>query len=250
MFGDVEQVDVTICPGAEEPHNLEPRVHASMLLDLSGSMALYAKELPGVWRKMATTLNKRTVERLRIELACCAFDGRVVYQDYAPVPYYLDKPLTFEGGGFTALGTALLTVIEHTQRRRHALSSMGVHCYRSMCLVVSDGFANDGNVIESAIEEIRKAEERRQIRFVPLAPDPECVGQLETIFGKGTVLLLPEVRFDILFAALARSLSRYSQSAPGFEPDAREVIRIELGQSPRVLTPHPETVRRIGYEGP
>jgi uncharacterized protein YegL len=250
MFGNTEYVDVTICPGAQEPENLEPRVHAGILLDFSGSMARYAKQLPTVWQKMVATLNKRTVERLRIELACCAFDDRVVYQDYAPVPYYLEKPLTFEGGGMTALGTALLTVIQHTQRRREALSSKGVHCYRSMCPVVSDGLANDGNVIETAIGEIRKAEQSREIDFVPLAPDPACIGQLETIFGKGSVLLLPEVRFDILFAALTRSLSRYSQSTPGFEPDARQLIQIELDREPaQPPLPHPQAVRRIKHGG-
>ena len=242
-------VDVKVLKGYHEPNNLEARVLVSILLDFSYSMHEHAKELPGVLQCMSRALGKRTLERLRIELACCAFDGRVVYQDYAPVSYYLEKPLTFNGGGFTALGSALLVVIENTRHRRDFLRSEGIDCYRSVCPVVSDGKANDGDTIQKAIEEIRRAEEEQIIEFVPLAPDSRCVDTLRNIFAKKPIPL-PEVDFDILFAAFRRSFSTYSQSMPGFEPEARSIIQRDVEREyKRLALPAPISTRRIGFKG-
>ena len=243
MFANSFHVDIHISPGHHEPENLEPRVLVCPTIDFSGSLNDYVDLFPPAFARMVQTLSKRTVERLRAELACCAFDTNVHYQDYAPAPFYLETPLRYAGGGRTALGTALVTVIEQTLRRREELKQQRIGCYRSICPVITDGGANDGNVIEDAIREVRRAEQREQIEFIPLAPHPDCIADLEAIFGEETVLLLPEVDFDKLFAALTQTVSSYSQSTRGFEPKAGQLMKesVERAYGTRSLLPPPPT---------
>lgn len=249
MFEARKSAEVTILPGHHEPQNLLSRVLMVLLFDFSGSMGEHAPKLPPTFRKMVAALSKRATERLRIELACCAIDDRIMLQEFAPLPFYLEQSLEFDGGGLTALGTALLEAIECTHRRREQLADEGIYCNRVVCPVLSDGYATDREALESALPEIRRAERAREIEFVPLAPEPGCLGQLQAIFDKEPILL-DEVDFDILFEAFIRSLSTYSQSMPGHEPNAVELIRHDLGYaSDRAKRlSRPETLR-LPYKG-
>lgn len=222
-----DPIEVKVLPGFYEANNLETRVHAVPTFDFSGSMSEHAPRLPDAWRRMVAALSKRTIERLQIELACCVFDTHVVFQDYAPLPFYLEKPLTFTGGGVTSLGTALLTVIDSTRRRRQLLASEGIYSRPAICPVVTDGYATDFSTLEAALREIRAAEQRREMQFVFLAPDRHCVAQLKSVFHCEPILL-DEISFDQLFGALTRSLSTYSRSLVGHEPEPRRLLIQEL----------------------
>jgi uncharacterized protein YegL len=247
MFDQTMKPNVKVLPGCHEADNLEPRALAAFIGDFSGSMAGHAHKLPPAWSRMVTTLVKPAIQRLRIELACCVFDDLVMLQDYAPLPFYMEKPLKFAGGGLTALGTALLLVIEYTRRRRQQLQSEAIRSFRTLCPVVSDGYATDHDALEAAIAEIRRAERMGEIEFVPLAPDAHCEAQLFSIFGKKPILL-DTVDFEELFRALTRSLSTYSQSQLGGEPEGRALIRAELQQQAgRCSLVGSGQVRRIGH---
>ena len=67
MFVDREHVDGRAPPGRQRPQNLISRLRDPILLAFPGSMAPYAKQLPTVWQAVVATLNKRRVERLRLE---------------------------------------------------------------------------------------------------------------------------------------------------------------------------------------
>jgi uncharacterized protein YegL len=230
MFHANDSIQVQILPGFYEPNNLENRVHAAPIFDFSGSMSAHAPRLPGAWGRMVAALSKRTIERLQIELACCVFDTHVVFQDYAPVPFYLEKPLSFVVGGATSLGTALLTVIDSTRQRRQMLASEGIYSRPAICPVVTDGYATDSGSLEHAVREIRFSEEHREIQFVFLAPDGQCVPQLRSVFGREPIPL-DEINFERLFDALTRSLSSYSRSTAGHEPDARRLLEYDIRSS-------------------
>ena len=203
-------------------------------------MSRFAPHLPPKWRQMVEALSQVTIQRLRVELACCVFDDRVVFQDYAPLPFYFERQLDFAGGGLTALGTALLTTTDRTLGRRRQLAEEGIHCNRAVCPVVSDGCATDPEILRSAIPRIREASQSGQIEFVPLAPDADCIGNLRTIFGRDPILL-DDVDFSTLFAVLTRSISQYSRSMPGREPLAAELLRVELSnQRPVPRIPYQE----------
>ena len=231
MFEARKSAEVTILPGHHEPQNLLSRVLMVLLFDFSGSMSQHARKLTLAFRDMVISLSKHATQRLQIELACCAFDDRIMLQEFAPLPFYLEQSLEFDGGGLTALGTALLETIDCTRRRREQLISEGIDCNRVVCPVLSDGYATDRDALESALPKIRQAEREREIEFVPLAPDPGCLAQLQAIFDKEPILL-DEVNFDILFRAFVDSLSTYSQSMPGREPSAVGLIRRKLDHSP------------------
>jgi len=249
MLQSQNSARVTVLPGHHESENLASRVLMAAILDFSGSMCRHAAKLPVAWRNMVTALGKQTTQRLRVELACCAFDHRIVFQDFAPLPFYLEQSLNFSGGGTTALGGAILTTIDRTRQRRETLAAEGIQCNRAVCPVLTDGRASDVAALQTAMGEIRRAEEAAEIEFIPLAPDAGSVGPLKTIFDKDPILL-DEVDFDILFGAFTRSISSYSQSMPGFEPEAATLIRAELGHSfERRRRPGDTAQPRLPYHG-
>lgn len=227
MIRPKDSTHVKVLPGFYERDNLRSRFHAVPTFDFSGSMAAHAPRLPGAYDRMVTALARNPSERLQIELACCAFDTDVVFQDYAPLPFYLEEPLSFTGGGATALGAALLTVLHFTRQRRRMLESDGIHCRPALCPVVTDGCATDPDTFDEAIREIRIAEQDQEMQFVFLAPDADSVPRLRSVFGREPILL-DEVNFDRLFAGLTRSLSSYSRSQIGHEPDFRRLLESDL----------------------
>ncbi len=233
MFRTNSLCNVTILPGFHEIENLELRVPFVPILDFSSSMTPFIPKLPKAWSHMVQALARRSLSRLRIELACCVFHSHVVYQDFAPLPFYIEKPMTFEGSGMTALGTALKTVLQQTRQRRQVLAEHGIECCRAICPVISDGEATDSNVLAEVIPEIRLAEEERILDFVPITPDSRNTAYLRHIFAKQPIPL-DVIDFDLLFRALARSLSEFSQSQPGLEVDGRPLLDAHLKALPRV----------------
>ncbi len=218
---------VTVSPGSFEFSNLRQRVPASAVLDFSGSMNEFALQLPGVWAKMVEFLHERPHERLAVELACCPFASDVAFQDYAPTSFYVGKRLTFGEMGLTALGTAINTVIAHTRTRRQMLAAEGIDSLRAVCVVITDGCANDHPYIEQAIEEIRVCEEEGEIEFVPITPCPEISDVMVSIFGKDPIPL-DGLDYADIFRSLARSLSQYSQSSVGQEPSMLPMLKNKL----------------------
>ena len=198
--------NVTIEPGYFEFRNLRQRLAASAVLDFSGSMAKYAPQLPDAWKQLVEFLNKRAQERLAVELACCPFSTNVVFHDFAPTTYYMGKKLTFEEMGFTSLGTALRTVIEHTRQRRQMLAAEGIDSLQAVCVVITDGGATDRPVLEKAIKEMQVCEQEGEIEFVPVTPSEEYCDLLLSIFGLLVFFARPEVyanfRWLLLLAIL------------------------------------------------
>jgi len=227
MFQIPSQTQVKVLPGCYEKSNLAPRAPAVPILDFSQSMSAHAPELPHVWSRMVAALSRRTTERLQIELACCVFDTHVLLQDYAPLPFYLETPLSFSGGGITSLGAALLTVIDATRRRRQLLADDGIHCRPAICPVVTDGYATDRATLVDALREMHVSQHKREMQFVFLAPDKDCMPQLRSVFHCDPISL-DEISFDQLFEALTRSLSTYSCSQIGYEPEPRRLLLEEL----------------------
>lgn len=232
MFRNDFPSNVTIQPGFHEVENLELRVLAVPVLDFSSSMSPFIPRLPRAWSDMVQALVRRSLSRLRIELACCVFHSDVLYQDFAPLPFYVETPLAFEGTGLTALGTALHTVIERTRNRRQVLTELGIECDRGICPVISDGEATDREVLTTVIPEIRRAEQERILEFVPITPDPLNMSHLRHIFAKRPILL-DGIDFGLLFRGLINSLSEFSRSRPGLEVDGCSLLEAQFKALPR-----------------
>jgi uncharacterized protein YegL len=208
---------VTIYPGNVEFDNVWQRVLISIVLDFSGSMFEYSPLLPECWRTLVDFLHERPADRISVELACCPFSTDIYFHTHAPTVFYKGKSLTFDKMGFTSLGTALRTVIEHTRHRRQMLASEGIDSLRAVCVVITDGGATDRPALDKAIEEMRICEAEGEMEFVPVTPKADSVELLHFIFGKEAIPF-NGLDFAAVFPALAASVSQYSQSTVGREP--------------------------------
>ena len=218
---------VTVFDGSFEFSNLRQRALVSAALDFSESMFKFTPQLPSAWAKMVEFLHERPHERLAVELACCAFASDVSIRSFAPASFYRGKRLTFNETGLTSLGTAINTVIAHTRARRQMLAAEGIDSLRAVCVVITDGGANDHPYIEQAIEEIRVCEEEGEIEFVPITPRPEFSDVMVSIFGKNPIPL-DGLDYAKIFRSLARSISQYSQSMVGQEPSMLPMLENKL----------------------
>lgn len=228
MFGTkTRQPIVTVSEGSFEFSNLRQRAPVSAVLDFSGSMSKFAPVLPKAWKEMVEFLHERPYERLAVELACCPFATNVAFHDYAPTSFYAGKRLTYEETGLTALGTALNTVIEHTGLRRQTLAAEGIDSLRAICVVITDGGANDHPYIEQAVEQIRECEANGEIEFVPITPRPEFSDVMVSIFGKDPIPF-DEKDYAKIFRSLAWSLSRVSRSSLGHQPPVLPLLENKL----------------------
>lgn len=245
MFFDHRRAQIDILPGHFEPRNLAPRVTFAAICDFSGSMNEHAERLPPAWQAMVNELNEQTETRQRAMLACCGFDDRVAVRDYAPLSCYRETVMDFSGGGTTHLATALLTTIKCTDACRKKMHAAGVTCYRSLIAVITDGQATDRAKIPEAVRQIAQAERRRAMDFVFIAPSVDDVDLLQQLFGKKP-LLLDELDYEALFRGFAESLSVYSQSIAGAEPDGRTLIASHLDTVGRgTLLSGPDSAKQL-----
>ncbi len=219
------KAEVEIIKGQMEKENLAARTLAGFVMDLSGSMHSFLPLVRKNFDTLMTALSKKTVERLRIELSLCAFATDVIYHDYAPANYYLETQPIIETLGATSLGATLHVVMNHAEQRRTLLDSVGIHCEKSVCAIITDGQATDPEILMEAIPRVRAMQSTRALEFIPIAPSPDCYQDLFNIFG---VEPIPEtIDFSILFAAFSRSLSQWSQGGAS-GTNAVEVVKREI----------------------
>ncbi len=245
MYDPHERVRINILPGYIEPENLAPRVLFTAVCDFSGSMEKYVEQLPIAWKAMLDTLAKQPEARQRAMLACCAFDDRVSFQDYAPLSFYSKATMQFAGGGGTNLAAALLTTIERTQACRAQIDAAGMTCYRTLIAVITDGQAGDAEQLPDVTRQIVRAEQQGEIDFVPIAPNVDDMDRLERIFRKQPIPL-KKLDYEFLFRGFARSMSIYSRSMCGAEPDGRTLIANSLDAIQRgTLLSGPDSGKRL-----
>ena len=227
MFQIPSQTQVKVLPGCYEKSNLAPRLPAVPILDFSQSMCAHAPELPHVWSRMVAALSRRTTERLQIELDVCVFDTHVLLQDYAALAVLSREAVElFRWRHHVARRSPADRHRRHTPpttvagRRRDPLSSS--HLSR-----------RDGRICHGPsdpgrrLREMHVSERKREMQFVFLAPDQDCMPQLRTVFHCDPISL-DEISFEQLFDALTRSLSTYSCSQIGYEPEPRRLLLEQL----------------------
>ncbi|MCA9213732.1 MAG: VWA domain-containing protein [Planctomycetales bacterium] len=221
---------LTVIPGSYETHNLADRGHLVLVCDWSGSMEKYKQAMDQAFENMVHQCTDSIGLRQSLEIAVCDFSSRVQFRDFAPPPHYQEPQPAFSGGGYTMLGAALSTTIEMTQQRRAMQRADGIHVVRTVCVVLSDGQASDLAELESAKQKIGQMEDSEEIEFIPLLIKGMHLGPLEHIFDR-VPIPVDAMKFDVLFAALCRSMSQHSVVAIESDALVYEMLLLEYENS-------------------
>jgi len=207
-----EQIDVAfdVMEFAENP---EPRVPIVLLIDKSGSMNGQPIEqlnngIKVLWREIkADTLASKRAEISVIEFGPVqtALEFSTVSNSFAP---------TFEAGGVTPMGEAIIKGIASLQERKKQYSAGGIAYYRPWLMLITDGAPTDN--IEPAIAAIRRGEEENALSFFAIGvqgADMQALNRLNA--NKREALKLDGLNFKELFLWLSASVKSVSQSSPG-----------------------------------
>ena len=207
-----EQIDVAfdVMEFAENP---EPRVPVVLLIDKSGSMnGNPIEELNNGMKVLWEELKADTLASKRAEISVIEFGPVRTSLEFATVSNSFAP--TFEAGGVTPMGEAIVKGIASLQERKKQYSANGIAYYRPWLMLITDGAPTDD--IEPAIEAIRRGEQESALSFFAIGvqgADMQALNRLNS--AKREALKLDGLNFKELFLWLSASVRSVSQSSPG-----------------------------------
>ena len=207
-----EQIDVAfdVMEFAENP---EPRVPVVLLIDKSGSMnGNPIEELNNGMKVLWEELKADTLASKRAEISVIEFGPVRTSLEFATVSNSFAP--TFEAGGVTPMGEAIVKGIASLQERKKQYSANGIAYYRPWLMLITDGAPTDD--IEPAIEAIRRGEQESALSFFAIGvqgADMQALNRLNS--AKREALKLDGLNFKELFLWLSASVKSVSQSSPG-----------------------------------
>jgi uncharacterized protein YegL len=222
----------------------EKRTTLVFLLDTSSSMNGDEKgqgprpidELNDAVKAWAGHLNSSSELRYRAELAVITFGagGVRVHEgaDGAPfVPVAVFTPPTLTAGGVTPMFEAIRTAIDLSERRKGELDDLGLHRFRPLIFMLTDGGPTDksGNLLsrtdwETMAAQIAALEAKRKLAFFAVGvsgADRECLATLA-----------PSSNWQVRHDDLAQFLIEASNSAAD-EADPITVAREKMNKIAR-----------------
>lgn len=207
-----QMIDVAF-DAMEFAENPEPRVPVVLLIDKSASMnGQPIEELNNGIKVLWQEIQADTLASKRAEISVIEFGPVRTALDFATVPNSF--PPTFEAGGVTPMGEAIVKGIASLQERKKQYSASGIAYYRPWLILITDGAPTDE--ISSAIEAICMGEEAKALNFFPIGvqhADMQVLNRLTS--GKREALKLNGLNFRELFLWLSASVKSVSQSSPG-----------------------------------
>lgn len=207
-----EQIDVAfdVMEFAENP---EPRVPVVLLIDKSGSMnGNPIEELNNGMKVLWEELKADTLASKRAEISVIEFGPVRTSLEFATVSNSFAP--TFEAGGVTPMGEAIVKGIASLQERKKQYSANGIAYYRPWLMLITDGAPTDD--IEPAIEAIRRGEQESALSFFAIGvqgADMQALNRLNS--AKREALKLDGLNFKELFLWLSASVRSVSQSSLG-----------------------------------
>lgn len=168
----------------------EPHAACAILLDTSGSMSPYIKDLENAIQKFIEDTNKNEITKRRVDVAVIEFNTEVnVIQEFTPI--YLMKSVKLSAGGVTSMGKGIKSAIEIVSERTELYQRLGTPRFRPWIFMLTDGAPTDD--ITEAREMIRNEEKHKsgnsRLRFFALG-----VGEL---YDKEVLLSLTERVLDL-----------------------------------------------------
>lgn len=207
-----EQIDIAF-DAMEFAENPEPRVPVVLLIDKSGSMnGQPIEELNNGVKVLWQEIQADTLAAKRAEISVIEFGPVRTALEFTTVSSSF--PPSFEAGGVTPMGEAIVKGIASLQARKKQYSEGGIAYYRPWLMLITDGAPTDD--ISSAIEAIRIGEETGALNFFPIgvqSADMQALNRLTS--GKREALRLDGLKFRELFLWLSASIKSVSQSSPG-----------------------------------
>ena len=205
-------------------NNPNPRMPVTLLLDTSYSMDKepIARLNSGV-SLFLDSLREDELTRHSVETSIISFNSTVECKnDFALVDEISFQSL--KASGNTCMGEGLMAAIHHLEKRKAKYKSAGIDYYQPMLIVMSDGQANgDKKVLEEAIAQIDLLKKQRKLTVVAIGIDNsqeiDAVMRQMRRLGEEKTFRLHDFQFRDFFVWLSQSVSNFSASIPGDEPN-------------------------------
>ncbi|MBE7157789.1 MAG: VWA domain-containing protein [Rhodospirillales bacterium] len=197
--------------------NPEPRCPSLVLLDVSGSMA--GEPIRQLVEGMSLYRDELAADSMaskRVEVAVVTFGGSVqVAQPFCNADQF--TPLTFQAGGDTPMGQAIVTGLDLLENRKSEIRQGGVGLFRPWVFLITDGGPTDVDTSywSQARTRVQEGESKGSFMFFAVGVKGANVNRLRELGSARPPVTLDGLRFRDLFAWLSASQKVVSQSQPG-----------------------------------
>ena len=195
--------------------NRSLRILMCICIDSSFSMQGRIRDINRGIRQFLQQLSENQLAVDAAEICLVTFGKQVtVLSDFGKVKQALDAVTVSGGitasGSQTKMGQAVMTALDHLERHRAELKTVGVNFYDPWLILISDGDATDD--CGPAVRRVQKM--HRDIRLkVKCLSMGEGSEQLKDFTMDGKVDRLEDLQVMDFFAMLSRSISQASQAS-------------------------------------
>lgn len=223
----------------DEPITYEEKCLCMLVLDTSGSMItdgngssiIPIDELNKGIKTFKTELLKDAVIRDRLEVGVIPYnDGVDENKIVHPTPLQNLNVPTFVAEGTTATATALEKAFEIVNDRKQYYKQHGLSYYRPWIVLMTDGYPDEDQDMQSIAQRIRLAKENKEFAFMPIG-----IGELAAMDELKKMatddfnpIRINAVKFSEFFKWLSNSIKSIPKSTNGemqFDVDGDEWYR-------------------------
>ena len=195
--------------------NPESRVPCVILIDTSSSMhGNPIREVNLGIRKFAEEIQADELTALRADIAIIAFNHE--HQVAVNFGEMMDaEQTTLVASGGTKMCQPLHDALDMIEHRKNVYRENGVHYYRPIIMLLTDGQPNDQtNDLKEIATRIKQSEDERKLTFFPIGTenaDMKCLSMLSNLEPRK----LRGTNFAALFQWLSSSITKISHSQMG-----------------------------------
>lgn len=220
--------------------NPEPRCACVLLLDTSSSMGGQPiDELNKGVRAFAEALREDPLARKRTEVLVIEVGGETARTRGSFNEVSAFEPTELVASGGTPLGDGILQALAQLKDRKQIYQETGVEFFRPWLILMTDGAPTDGkDVIDRAISEIRRWEERKHVAVFPVAVGEGAdVAFLARTSGKREPLRLSQANLTQFFEWASANLAAVSSSGAHGASDEEAARREAAGEGVKLTPP-------------
>ena len=184
-----------------------------VMVDTSGSMVGYEKELEEGLQAMKDAILDDDMARNRVEVCLILFNSNVqMEQSFGAVSDF--KVPTIKCTGMTATHEAVAKAIEAAEARKQQYRLEKVAYRQPWYWLLTDGYSNDAN--NGAFDDLRQKQIKRKAVFYGVAIGKEAnTHELAGIHKDGIYLYVDKDKFKSVFEFISASMSEVSHSKAG-----------------------------------
>ena len=215
-----ENADNELAFRPELPVNYEQKCPVVLVCDVSGSMGgKPIKELNKGLQQFQEQIINDPVASQRLDCCLISFSSDVkVEQDFALIDQF--KMPTLRTSGSTRMVSGVFEGIEQIASRKKWYIETGQTCYRPFVILITDGYPDGDQNVESLRQAIQKGYTGKHFLFWAFGVEGADMNLLQSLGHEGSIIQkIKGVDFVKFFQWLSRSMEAFSKSKPDQVPN-------------------------------